>query len=128
MSNKIAPKPASLIVSLDILDDLGRVVSAPYKLKTGTNIFTCQATYIDGTKEEFAAYWMCPMILPRGGVDFYGAIGTDKHSSVTVNAAPNHIKYTNLSCWVKFPDGPQTDAGQYPNKSIKFDYSDVVNG
>ena len=118
-------KPASLIVSLSILDELGRTIEKPYKLKTGSNQFSCEATYIDGSKEKFQAYWLCPMHLPRGGVDFFGAIGTDKLDTVNVNAAPNHIRYGGLSCWVKFPDGPNTDAGQYPNKTIEFDYSEV---
>lgn len=118
-------KPPSLIVSLSIHDDLGRTIKKSYKLKNGVNQFICEATYIDGSKEEFDAYWLCPMHLPRGGVDFYGTIGTDKHATVSVNASPNHVRYGGLSCWVKFPDGPKTDAGQYPNTTIEFDYSEI---
>ncbi|MDK2899424.1 MAG: hypothetical protein PWQ10_611 [Patescibacteria group bacterium] len=63
-------KPASLIIKLDILDDYGRKVKSPYKIQKGANEFTCEATYVDNTTERFAAFWTCPMILPRGGVDF----------------------------------------------------------
>lgn len=121
-------KPPSLIVSLAILDELGRVARSPYRLRNGANLFECVATYVDNTKEKFAAYWTCPAVLPRGGLDFYGALGTDKLQSVRVNAAPNHIKYTDLTCWVKFPDGPKTDADQYPHQTVEFDYTEISNG
>lgn len=120
-------KPASLIIRLDILDAYGRKAKSPYKIQNGANEFTCEATYVDNTAERFAAFWTCPMILPRGGVDFYGALGANKQISVTVNADVNHIRYLSLTCWVKFPDSPDTDADQYQNRSIEFDYSEISN-
>lgn len=120
-------KPASLITELHILDGVGRRVKSPFKIQNGANEFSCEAVYIDGSIDTFAAYWLCPMILPRGGVDFYGSLGKDKQSKVTVNAAPTHLRYSGLSCWVKFPDGPRTDADQYPHTQIEFDYSEIPN-
>lgn len=120
-------KPVSLITKLDILDAYGREVKSSYKIQNGENNFTCEATYIDNSKEKVAAFWTCPMIMPRGGADFYGTLGVNKKISVTVNATINHIRYLSLTCWLKFPDGPDTDAGQYPNKTIEFDYSEISN-
>ena len=128
-SDKKLVKPASLIVELSILDGYGREIKKPYKIQNGPNEFSCQATYVDGSQEIFAAYWTCPMVLPRGGVDFYGAIGTQKHSIVEVNVAPNHLRYPSLACWVKFPVGDShSDADQYPHATIEFDYSEVSHG
>ena len=126
-TNKKSTKPASLITELAILDAYGRKAKTPYKIQDGSNEFSCEATYIDGSRKAFEAYWTCPMILPRGGVDFYGSLGTEKQMSVKVNAAPNHLRYTSLTCWVKFPDGPRTDANQYPNATIEFDYLEIAN-
>lgn len=126
-SDKRLAKPASLIVELAVIDIYGRRAKTPYKIQNGSNEFSCEATYIDGSKEAFAAYWTCPMILPRGGVDFYGALGTQKHSSVKVSAALNHLRYTGLTCWVRLPHS-HSDADQYPHATIEFDYSEISHG
>lgn len=119
--------PESMIVELQILDAYGRVVKGRYKLRHGQNKFSCMAVYSDGSEREFSAYWTCPMILARGGEDFTGALGTDRMTTVIINAAPNHIKYAELACWVKFPDGPNTNANQYPHIGIGFDYSEITS-
>lgn len=127
-----------MIVKLIMTDEMGTPIKKPYKLKNGHNVFKCKALYSDGTEEFFSPYWTCPIILNKSGfednafkrwadIDFWGVHGQEKRDSVTVSAAPNHQKYTELACWV-FPPKRDTPAGnaENPHDSTDFDYSKVT--
>lgn len=106
------------ITKLEIVDSGGKKVKKPYKLKTGTNIFGCVATYTDGTKVEYAPYWLC---WQSSAQDPMGVLGTNKKKEVTITCGRNHEKYTELSCWV-FPPEKSKSNTHIPMDSLSFIY------
>jgi hypothetical protein len=127
-----------MIVKLIMTDELGTPLHKPFKLKNCQNILKCKALYNDGTEEFYNPYWTCPIILNKTGfegstfkrwteVDMWGVFGQMKRDSVTVNAAPNHEKYSGLTCWV-FPPKEDTPTGnaEIPHDGTGFDYEAIV--
>jgi len=124
-----------MIVKLIMTDESGTPVKKPFKLKHGQNVFKRKALYNDGSEEFFSPYWTCPIILNKSGfdeagtfrrgvdVDVWGVFGQTKRGSVTVNAAHNHSKYTELACWL-FPPEKVTPTGnaEIPHDSTGFNY------
>lgn len=117
------------ITKLIIADSNSSPITKPYLLKNGENIFKCIAVYTDGTSEEYSPYWTCPIILnsrpPK--LDVWGVLGNSKKKEVTIHAAPNHQRYTELTCWI-FPPKKQTPTGnaKIPHDNTGFDYSKVT--
>lgn len=129
MSDTIEPliKNDYAIVKLILCDKDGTAITKPYKLELGQNTFKCIAIYNDGTSADFSPYWTCPIILTAGrsvSIDVWGVLGQRKQPTVTINAAPNHQRYTELACWV-FPPKEQTHTGnaEIPHSGVGFDYS-----
>lgn len=127
-----------MIMKLIITDEAGIPIDKPFKLKNGPNIFRCKALYADGAEEFFSPYWTCPITYKRNRfegdqfrrsveVDVWSIFGQRKRESVTVNAAPKHEKYTELSCWV-FPPKNETPTGnaEIPRDSTGFNYDQIV--
>jgi len=128
-----------MIVKLIMTDEAGTPIKKPYKLKNGGNVFKCKALYNDGSEEFFSPYWTCPITLNKSGfdgsgtfsrgidIDVWGVFGQTKRDNVTVNAAPNHEKYTELACWV-FPPKRETATGnaEIPHDGTGFSYEAIV--
>ncbi len=117
------------IVKLEIVDNNGRPISKPFRLKNGQNVFRCIATYADGSTEPYSPYWTCPIILNRGrevDIDVWGTFDQMKHAEAPITAGGNHMKYTSLSCWV-FPPIKETPTGnsEIPHDGVEFDYSEI---
>lgn len=128
MDNPINPliKSINTVVKLYIADENGEPIQKPFKMKVGKNTFNCIAVHIDGSEAPFAAFWTCPIgFRTRAEPDFFGVLGSSPKESVTLSATNNQETYTELGCWLMFPEGPNTQAGRFPRDSTGFDYSAI---
>lgn len=116
-----------MIIKLILTDDAGVPIKKPFMLKDGKNTFRCRALYSDGTEDFFNPYWTCPIFYQNGEYDVWSVFGGQRRESVTINASPNHEKYSELACWV-FPPKRQTPTGnaEIPHDSTGFDYTSIL--
>lgn len=113
-----------LVVKLEIIDGRGAAVPSPFPLRDGVNEFWCTATYVDGSRSPFNAYWTCPLILRRGGIDLWSVLGKQRRPSVTLYASKRHERYTELAAWVFEPSNDRHN--DFPHAGIGFDYRNIV--
>lgn len=116
-------KVPQLVVKLEIVDGQGLKVPNPFPLQEGANEFWCKATYVDGSRSHFDAYWTCPLILRRGDIDLWGVLGRQRRTSATVHASKRHERYTELACWVLEPSIDRYN--DFPHTGIGFDYRNI---
>jgi hypothetical protein len=109
------------ITKLELVDEKGKHIN-PYPLKDGQTVFRCVATYLDGSKGDYSPFWLC--WSKDGGRGTY-VFGNQRKAEVSVNCAPRHEKYTELSCWVYMPSSVD-DNSHIPHDSIGFKYEEKL--
>lgn len=116
------------VTKLQIVGVDGKPIKKPFKLRRGHSNFRCLATYSDGSVSEYSPYWLLWIIYPRyvEDPDPYGTLGPDQQEEVSIYAAPNHVKYSELSCWV-LPPNKESQSGNkvIPHDSTDLDYTGI---